>query len=226
MTSFLTVVSLIQRDTTTVNAELVSAFGSDLLVLMSSNNPTALQAGVLALNKTAFGQRVKAVLTACKLPSQGFAGGALSGIKWRDQPADVTSPILEQHAAIVADFQTRLESAGLFDKKTQTDEQRATAKTKREDKKASELAAHVESLGLVDPATIPVLGINAQLDCVLTLLATGALDSEQVQALVSSAVAALANADLSKAYAKYARALTPVAPVTPFPATVDIPATV
>ena len=213
MASFLTVVSLIQRDTTTVSVELVASFSADLLTFLSSNNPTALQSGILALNKTQFGKRVKEVLTACKLPAQGFAGGALTGTKWRDQPEEVTGPILVMHSSIVADFQGRLEVAGLFDKKVQTDAQKAESKAKRDAKQSDAIASAIAARGLVDPTTLPELAPSAQVDCVLALLDSGVLDSDNVEALLRSVIAAVADSDLSKAYAKHARAAAAAAAV-------------
>lgn len=223
--SFLTIVSLIQRDTVTVNSELVSAFSADLLTFLSSNNPTALQSGILALNKTQFGKRVKDVLTACKLPATGFAGGALTGTKWKDQPESVTAPILAIHSGLVADFQTRLENAGLFDKKEQSQEQKDTAKANRDKKAADAINSAIAARGLVDPSTIQELGVNAQLDNVMALLNSGVLDLSQVQAVLAASVAALNDPAICKTHAKYVNSLiVAAAPAEPaaFKAVADI----
>lgn len=194
MASFFTVVSLIQRDATTCTSELVDAFGADLLVFLTSNNRTNLDRGITALDKTSFGKKVKDVLKGLTIPQAGYSG-ALTGA-FKAQSEDTQKVWLDQHATIVAAFKAGLESAGLFEKKTLSEADKAERKAKADAKKTSELQTaidqHIKANSLV-PST-QVLGQSELVDLVVNLIQSGMMLPENLTILTAALVPAPAPA--------------------------------
>lgn len=183
MASFFTVVSLIQRDATTCTSELVDAFGADLLVFLTSNNRTNLDRGITALDKTSFGKKVKDVLKGLTIPQSGYSG-ALTGA-FKAQSEDTQKVWLDQHATIVAAFKAGLDGAGLFEKKTLSEADKAARKVKADAKKTSELQTaideHIKTNSLV-PSN-QVLGQSELVDLIVNLVQSGMMLSENLAIL-------------------------------------------
>lgn len=197
MGKFYTVVSLIQRDTTTCTGELVSAFSADLMTLCASNNSTALMQGAAALNKTAFGKSVKACMIAAGVPQQGYVG-ALTG-KFSEQPEDVKTLWLTIHGDCVQRFQAALESAGLFEKKILSEETKAKNKAKRDKTQSDKIDAAILERGLIDPSSIPQLSINAMIDSVLDAIVAGQVDRETILQFAQACADALQSSTIGQA---------------------------
>lgn len=211
--SFYSVVSLIQRDTAVCHEELVAAFSADLLVLMTSDNGSALQRGAMALDKTAFGKKVKACLITAQVPQKGYQGGITGPFK--NQPVEVQEPFLTAHTECVARFQAALTDAGLFTKKEQSEEAKATAKAKREKKAADATDAEIKARGLVDPSTLPQLTIGNQIDNLILALTLGSVDPLAVFDLAQACADSLHNETIGRAVVKAKKAFeaTAAAPV-------------